>query len=301
MARRSAFTLVELLVVIAIIGVLIALLLPAVQAARESARKLQCRNNLKQMGLALHIYSEQNKGFLPALGKGPKGSQQWFAWRASVLPFHEQQSLYNAIDFSKGPFAFANWQVAGTLLKVHQCPTTPDYPRRQLRPGRNASGGTDRFDMASLDYVAVFGLLLNEDIRAAAVTTLWTPSSFTRGPREAYPAQFTTPVGLRACEDGLSNTVMLHEQSGAPIHYHDKEQRDEQTPGGWLPMEIGDFVYTRINFCSAHGIYSFHSGGAMLLLGDGSVQFVNQQMDRRTVMALFTSSGGEAIKGEVWQ
>jgi len=301
MARRSAFTLVELLVVIAIIGVLIALLLPAVQAARESARKLQCRNNLKQMALAIHVYSEQNKGFLPALGKGPKGSQQWFAWRASVLPFHEQQTLYNALDFSKGPYAFANWQVAGTILKVHQCPSTPEYPRRQRRPGRNAAGGTDHFDMASLDYVAAYGALLNEDINAVGVTTLWTPSNFNRGPRASFPQQFTTPVGLRNCEDGLSNTAMLHEQCGAPIHYHDKEQRDEQTPGGWLPMETGDFVYPKINFCSAHGMYSFHRGGAMLALGDGSVQFLNENMDRRTVMALLTSTGGEPIKGDIWQ
>ncbi len=301
MLRRAGFTLVELLVVIAIIGVLIALLLPAVQAARESARKVQCRNNLKQMGLALHNYAQQNRSFLPALGRGPRGSQAWFAWRAAVLPFHEQQALYNLLDFKSGPYSFDNWQVAGTLLKVHQCPSTPEYPRHQSRTGRASDGHNGRFDMASLDYVAVYGVLTSEDLSAKGLRTMWTPNNFTQGPRTSYPSQVTTPVGLQECEDGLSNTGMLHEQAGSPTHYHGPEVRDEQTPGGWLPMETGDFVYPQINFCSAHGMYSFHKGGAMLLLGDGSVQFLYEGMDRRIVMAALTSSQGEPLPASLTQ
>ncbi len=301
MTRRTGFTLVELLVVIAIIGVLIALLLPAVQAARESARKVQCRNNLKQMGLALHTYAEQHRGFLPALGRGPRGAQQWFSWRAAALPFHEQQSLYNAIDFAQGPYSGANWQVAGTLLKVHQCPSTPDYPRRQSRTGRSSEGRNGPFDLAALDYVAIYGVLTAEDLSARGLRTLWTPNNFTQGPRTNYPKQFTSPVGLHECEDGLSNTGLLHEQGGSPVHYHGTEKRDEHTPGGWLPMETGDFVYPQINFCSAHGMYSFHSGGAMLLLGDGSVHFLSERLDRRTVRALLTSGEGEPILNEDWR
>jgi prepilin-type N-terminal cleavage/methylation domain-containing protein len=301
MLRRKGFTLVELLVVIAIIGVLIALLLPAVQAAREAARKVQCRNNLKQVGLALHNYAQQHRGFLPALGRGPRGAQQWFAWRAAALPFNEQQALFDAIDFTSGPYSYDNWQVAGTVLKVHQCPSTPNYPRRQSRTGRTSAGKSGPFDLAALDYAAVYGVLLEEDLSARGLRTLWTPNNFTQGPRTSFPKQFTTPVGLHECEDGLSNTALLHEQGGAPTHYHGTEQRDEHTPGGWLPMETGDFVYTRINFCSAHGMYSFHSGGAMLLLGDGSVHFLSETTDRRTVLAILTSAGGEPLPNGLGQ
>src|SRR3974390_2499084 len=108
--RRRGFTLIELLVVVAIIAILIALLLPAVQQARESARRTQCKNNLKQIGLALHNYHDQNNMFPPAISQdgppisgspaGTPETQRNFTWLDSIIPIMEPQPLYNSINFS---------------------------------------------------------------------------------------------------------------------------------------------------------------------------------------------------------
>ena len=132
--RRSGFTLIELLVVIAIIAVLIALLLPAVQAAREAARRMQCTNNLKQIGLAMHGYHDQ-QGTLPP---GIKGCC-WGSWLVYVLPFVEQQSLFNAWNsvgddrydgsIQGGMFRYdgvANITVVSTRINAYLCPSDPN-------------------------------------------------------------------------------------------------------------------------------------------------------------------------------
>src|SRR4051812_45822194 len=117
---RPAFTLVELLVVIAIIGVLVALLLPAVQAAREAARRMQCSNNLRQLGLALHNYHDVNQSFpmnyRPVLG----GT---YSWMQAILPLIEQQSLYSQITVGGTVALSNNTMVANTVIKTFRCPS----------------------------------------------------------------------------------------------------------------------------------------------------------------------------------
>src|SRR5262249_25916374 len=134
---RRGFTLIELLVVIAIIGVLIALLLPAVQSARESARRTQCLNNLKQLALAVNSYATQTN-YLPAqttenavvMAKSGTGTVQWWtSWTASLLPHIEQMPLYNALNFNApmlemaAPLSGANTTAALTTIKTLLCPS----------------------------------------------------------------------------------------------------------------------------------------------------------------------------------
>ena len=124
---RAAFTLVELLVVLAIIGILVSLLLPAVQAVRETARRMQCQNHLHQIGIALHNYHAAHRKFPPG---GLEVRPQWrqgkqLAWSAFVLPFLEESATYERIDFS---YAFdhpVNAEVAATTIETYLCPSTP--------------------------------------------------------------------------------------------------------------------------------------------------------------------------------
>jgi prepilin-type N-terminal cleavage/methylation domain-containing protein len=149
--HRPGFTLIELLVVIAIIGVLVALLLPAVQAAREAARRASCVNNMKQMGIALHNYHD-SRGVLPSgyvykLGYSTGG----FGWAAMILPHMEQTPLFNAINFDLPAWSSQNSTVCTTALSSYQCPT--DYTTSTTRGFMSREG----FNYAKSSYVANFG------------------------------------------------------------------------------------------------------------------------------------------------
>ena len=118
---RIGFTLVELLVVIAIIGILIALLLPAVQAAREAARRMQCTNNMKQLGLALHMYHDSFKVF--PYGRSPVNRPIW-SWSALILPFMEERAIFDEIDFRRGYNTTFNEAVIKHHVDTYRCPST---------------------------------------------------------------------------------------------------------------------------------------------------------------------------------
>jgi prepilin-type N-terminal cleavage/methylation domain-containing protein len=168
--RRAGFTLVELLVVIAIIGILIALLLPAVQAAREAARRTECLNNLKQLGLGLHNYHDVHKTFPFAwmvdlsAGLGPGMNAQ--CWGTRILPFIEQTALADQYDnnwpaFSGfGPIADSNVQVIQTPLEVYTCPSAPGSPQDRMYDADYTNAGFPiQFRAAPSDYTASTGVL----------------------------------------------------------------------------------------------------------------------------------------------
>ncbi len=138
-ARPTAFTLVELLVVITIIGILIALLLPAVQAAREAANRVRCANNLKQLGLAMHNY-ESATGYLPNAGWPGTAYPNDYSPLAKLLPFCEQEGLQNLIDFSiqmghpgKNDLPTSLWPVAATVVPIFLCPSDGEQPLHQSK------------------------------------------------------------------------------------------------------------------------------------------------------------------------
>ncbi len=213
--QRRGFTLIELLVVIAIIGVLIALLLPAVQAAREAARRAQCTNNLKQLALAVHNYESAN-GVFPAQcvypgpltnGSGTASMTGWsHSWIVPLLLYTEQQPIYNAYNFSldpmwvaASPIGSANTTVSYSKLSLLSCPSeSVSQPPRQSSDGVNYYGPTN--------YVGNYGG--PGVISRFSGTVVPLPSALTSG----YSNGHTGPVSIASITDGTSNTALISER-----------------------------------------------------------------------------------------
>jgi prepilin-type N-terminal cleavage/methylation domain-containing protein len=200
------FTLIELLVVIAIISVLISLLLPAVQAARESARRMQCSNNLKQIGIALHNYHESLNTFPPGWISRPdsvgENAGPGWCWASLSLPFCEQAPLYSSINVTRPIESPDNRTARGTLLSVCCCPTDAYFqPTFTVVDATTSSTslGTPICDVASSSYVGVFGTGDPSDFPGRDLGN----GSFFRN----------KPIGLRDYLDGTSNTIAVGERS----------------------------------------------------------------------------------------
>ena len=263
---RRGFTLVELLVVIAIIGMLISLLLPAVQAARESARRMSCTNNLRQIGIGMHGYHTATGCFPvggiehrwminPATNKpfGPTGRQ--IAWSAFLLPYIEQQNVYARIDFSKAFDAAENVEAAAHTIVTYICPTVPHI--KYTWKGRGV-----------IDYGGIFG----ERIFS---------SSGTPNGSMLYGIE----VRVSDIADGTSHTVMISEDSS-------------WGDGQWINgLNIFDQAYCINEPKRAENeMRSLHSGGgANGLWADGSVSFLSENLDKTVVAAICTRAGGEIV------
>ena len=295
---RRAFTLIELLVVIAIIAILIALLLPAVQQAREAARRSQCKNNLKQIGLALHNYHEVY-GTLP-IGILPVDASltqpaNFYGWGARVLPQMDQTSLYNLIDFNLQTGAAPNSAVVPTQLPPFRCPSQPSPEMKSVA----APIATFQVHIAS--YVGVAG-------------TQRTPVTNTDGIFMALRS-----IQFRDITDGLSTTIAVGE-------FTDLVSLDDPVGAGvpativptWFGMLAEGPQLTEVALtpdvpltvwpaeCPINsvdltttpntiGFSSPHEGGAHFLLCDGAVRFISENIDFTLYQHLATRSGGEVL------
>ena len=270
----SGFTLVEVLVVIAIIGVLIALLLPAVQAARESARRTQCSNHLKQIGLALLNYESAHRVFPPAFGRNPGHNLLAF-----LLPQVEQQPVYARYHFESDWQSAPNKEARETDIAVFVCPSAPSG-RRYVS-----------------DYAAC--TLIDAGLRQAMVDA----GVITR--RSNWAGFFSdeawrsTPAA--AVRDGLSNTLVLFEDAGRPESYRLGQFEPGRSISGarWADDEAPFWIHSVcngwqiVNCSNNNEIYGFHPGGANFLYGDGGVRFHGETIDAKTFVALFTRAAGD--------
>ena len=307
MRRRSGFTLTELLVVIFVIAILIALLLPAVQAARQAAWRLAYANNLKQLGLAVHSYASSHREFLPSVvpaafdwrlrpirpGTFIGTQAQTFSWRATILPYHEQQAAFDRIDFRQAALSQHNLPVARTRLESHLCPSGPSGPRiledahaNPEDPGETVWRGVNA---ALSDYRAVAWV----NLKAGC----WGDDTIT----DYYYAR---PRRLTDVADGLSNTLLLVEQAGFPALYQDGTVELDfwKTLGPWISTDAVPFKGSlRVNASNRLGIFSFHSRGANVSMADGSVRFLSESIEPAVLQALATREEGEVIRDQDWQ
>jgi prepilin-type N-terminal cleavage/methylation domain-containing protein len=304
--KRTAFTLVELLVVIAIIGILVALLLPAVQAAREAARRMSCSNNLKQIGLSLHNFHD-TYGFLPPGGVSGSYSSPlhkkfripgrtehgWVIW---LLPYMEQTAVYDLYDLRRDWRSPQNREARETQLAVMKCPSTPN----PNRVDREEFGGFGEVVSAVSDYG-----VNNAISRGLYALRLIDEKSYQspHGVMRVNELQKFADI-----KDGLSNTMWIFEDSGRPQQYlrgRKPGPRNNISGTGWANRHneyiTHGFSYDgltstgpcAVNCTNNNEIYAFHPGGAMGVVGDGSVRFISETVEMRVIGRILTRAAGE--------
>ena len=296
--RRRGFTLIELLVVIAIIAVLIALLLPAVQGAREAARAAQCKNNLKQIGLAIQSY-HATRGVLPMSSTFGLGRGNNHSCLALILPYLELQPLYGSYNFSLENYDASNSTVVTTQIATYLCPSVPSFDRRpasqiaSLTPlGRYP--GTSMF--ARNHYGANWGgvrPLPNADKRADYATTNASFRGVMMTVRSVVPGKGETRnIRLEQIPDGTSSTVAFGEKKDglgwAAGGFGGSEFDVWTSPVYADPTPTWQYVYTG----------SFHPGGAHFAFCDGSVRFLKSGLAKTIWYGVTTRDGKEIISSD---
>lgn len=301
--RRQGFTLIELLVVIAIIAILIALLLPAVQQAREAARRSTCKNNLKQIGLALHNYHDTFRTFPPATVRRKGATTEWetsmISWQARILPYMDQGPLFNKIDWNAEP---GNSGTANTEARKHEMPAyrCPSDPGNRGKTGQTSYGPTNYVTSTadSGGYAAGGGTYQNN---GRSVMFL------------------NSKTQLRDIEDGSSNTMFVAECVVAHPHSNVNATSgtvctgtaDQKRRGySWFyGREMWTWSYTTLigpnsdlqecaqstGGTSLLGARSKHVGGVHALLGDGAVRFISENIHLGTWQDLGNKADGNVI------
>lgn len=293
---RRAFTLIELLVVIAIIAVLIALLLPAVQQAREAARRTQCRNHLKQIGLALHNYHDTYRtlppGVVHKLGNQNSAALGSYGWGFFILPYLDQGNLFTNLQTAGADLDQAlrnttdpNRKLVFEKIAVYRCPsdTAPDLnTRREWDSPYSAFFGNQPVHLSTSNYVGVSG-------------SRWsTPEQWIVNQTDPWGTFWgDSKVGMADFTDGASNTFVVGERDwelGWAANWIG--QRNYTGTGIWgtrqnlsiLDVKINDpLLQPNGNPAVSRGFSSQHVGGAHFLFADGRVKFVSENVDFNNV------------------
>ncbi|MDB4637369.1 DUF1559 domain-containing protein [Planctomycetaceae bacterium] len=314
--RQRGFTLIELLVVIAIIAVLVALLLPAVQQAREAARRSACKNNLKQIGLALHNYHDTYNS-LPLGVRNDQGNRWGMSWFVGILPYVDQAPLYNQLNPSAAHSGYiGNGAVANRkTISVLACPSSPMDPINK-DTGR---GWTQR-----PHYIGISGATNGDGFTNPTNSNQFNTNNCCSA----------TPQGIRSVngvlvpskgltfatiQDGTSNTIAVGECSAFFYDAAGNSPRAVNSNHGWMmgtnsgSQRPGNrtFNLTTIRYApnttndslpgtgnndgENNGIYSAHTGGVQILLADGSVRFLSENISMLTLRRLATRNDGQPV------
>jgi prepilin-type N-terminal cleavage/methylation domain-containing protein/prepilin-type processing-associated H-X9-DG protein len=294
MRQQRGFTLIELLVVIAIIAVLIALLLPAVQQAREAARRTQCRNNMKQLGLAIHNYHDSHS-ILPVCSATVY--EKRFNWSVMILPYMDDAPMYNKLNFNVPSWNAANFPTLKPVYSKVICPSDP-YGSEILVEENFAPA--DPWGLSQMDYAAVEGDYINTtgvgQTPAYGNTAAGVAKRGMIG-RHLWSAKFSQ------VSDGLSNTFLLGECIGAFGYTQNFACQSFGTTAQPINYRNSFFVQDRANWPTVAnprwdegiGFRSLHTGGAHFLMGDGSVKFVSENIDGFAYRAQASRAGGEVF------
>jgi prepilin-type N-terminal cleavage/methylation domain-containing protein/prepilin-type processing-associated H-X9-DG protein len=305
----AAFTLVELLVVIAIIGILVALLLPAVQAAREAARRVQCANHFKQVGLGLHNYVSTHTVFPPGslhsrsseacAYKEIPGARYHqylgFSWGVHLFPFVEQQLLWDRYDFRidhdtiEGQFCCwpkppydGNYRASATIVDTYLCPSSLHGSQLVNCCSRQTNGGVDPEDMA-VTHMAGVADYTNWSCRKTSSTPWGRPNA----DGMLFERSHVAPGDV---VDGLSNTLLVGEVIANPNHLHEGHYyavyNTLHTCLGINLAVRNPAIYTWFGDPQTASFSSYHPGGCHFLLADGSVHFFEESLSAHVLAAM---------------
>jgi len=309
--QRRGFTLIELLVVIAIIAVLIGLLLPAVQSAREAARRAQCTNNLKQIGLALHNYHGVNNCFPPAY---ITTNHSMFSCFTALLPHMEQTPLFNAYNFDLKTKDAANTTTLSTPLASYLCPSM-SLPYRKPDPAFEDFQAPASYATCSGDAYAE--LYSRRHIYGLPRGVIMAEATTNNGDTEPLQTLPNPPINIAAITDGSTQTVVVGEQDYGLKNdfFPSTNKRAGQFRGGqgvWAhgyPRNGNFSTWATFNKHTVetpaeseeNGAYAFrslHPGGASFAFADGSVRFVKTTVSKPVYRALGSRAGGEVISSD---